>query len=92
MTSQRCRTIRKAWRIWAKALGAKDGRTNREADTIAGIRTLIFVSYMVTNVAIVANAVRHWDSNKSVHPLDHPRNDLLEYSQRTKQTHDQSGS
>ena len=66
MTSQRCRTIRKAWRIWAKALGQKDGRTNREADTIAGIRTLIFISYMVTNVAIVANAVRHWDSNQSV--------------------------
>lgn len=66
MTSQRCRTIRKAWRVWAKALGAKDGRTNREADTIAGIRTLIFVSYMVTNIAIVANAVRHWDSNQSV--------------------------
>ena len=53
--------MKKYWRIWAKALGAKDGRTNREADTIAGIRTLIFVSYMVTNVAIVANAVRHWN-------------------------------
>ena len=49
------------WRIWAKALGAKDGRNDREADTIACIRTLIFVSYLVTNVAIVANAVRHWN-------------------------------
>jgi hypothetical protein len=77
MISRRCQTIRKAWRVWAKALGAKDGRTNREADTIAGIRTLIFVSYMVTNVAIVANAVRHWDNNKSVHPIDHCRSDLL---------------
>ena len=66
MTSRRCQTIRRAWRIWAKALGAKDGRTNREADIIACIRTLIFVSYMVTNIAIVANAVRHWDSNQSV--------------------------
>ena len=54
------------WRIWAKALGEKYGKTDREADTIAGIRTLIFISYMVTNVAIVANAVRHWDSNQSV--------------------------
>ncbi len=53
--------MKKYWRIWAKALGAKDGRTDREADTIACIRTLIFVSYMVTNVAIVANAVRHWN-------------------------------
>ena len=71
MTSQRCRTIRKAWRVWAKALGAKDGRTNREADTIAGIRTLIFVSYMVTNIAIVANAVRHWDNVRTVPSVDH---------------------
>ena len=49
------------WRIWAKALGAKEGKDDREADIIAGIRTLIFVSYLVTNVAIVANAVRHWN-------------------------------
>ena len=49
------------WRIWAKALGQKDGRNDREADIIAGIRTIIFVSYMVTNIAIVANAVRHWN-------------------------------
>ncbi|QBQ75027.1 hypothetical protein RW110999_149 [Cyanophage S-RIM4] len=50
-----------AWRIWAKALGAKEGKNDREADIIASIRTLIFVSYLVTNVAIVANAVRHWN-------------------------------
>jgi len=58
-----------AWRIWAKALGEKSGKTDRESDTIAGIRTLIFVSYMVTNVAIVANAVRHWDDVKTVPPV-----------------------
>ena len=49
------------WRLWAKALGEKDGRTDREADTIACIRTVILICYMVTNVAIVANAVRHWN-------------------------------
>ena len=49
------------WRIWAKTLGAKEGRDDREADIIASIRTLIFISYLVTNVAIVANAVRHWN-------------------------------
>jgi len=49
------------WRLWAKALGAKEGKNDREADTIAWIRTFIFVSYLVTNVAIVANAVRHWN-------------------------------
>ena len=49
------------WRIWAKALGAKEGRDDLEADIIAGIRTIILICYMVTNVAIVANAVRHWN-------------------------------
>ena len=49
------------WRIWAKALGPKEGKNDREADIIAGIRTLIFISYLVTNVAIVANAIRHWN-------------------------------
>ena len=50
------------WRIWAKALGEKYGRTDREADTIAGIRTLIFVSYLVTNLFIISGVIRHWNS------------------------------
>ena len=49
------------WRIWAKALGEKYGRTDREADTIAGIRTLIFISYLVTNLFIISGVVRHWN-------------------------------
>ena len=53
------------WRLWAKALGEKDGRTDREADIIASIRTFILICYMVTNVAIVANAVRHWNNVNS---------------------------
>jgi hypothetical protein len=60
---------RSAWRIWAKALGEKAGKNDREADTVAIIRTVIFVSYMVTNVAIVANAVRHWNNVPTVHPI-----------------------
>jgi hypothetical protein len=55
-----------AWRVWAKALGEKSGKNDREADTIAGIRTIIVIAYMVTNAAIVANAVRHWDDVKTV--------------------------
>ena len=57
--------MKSLWRIWAKALGRKDGRDDREADIIACIRTFILVSYMVTNVAIVANAVRHWNYHSS---------------------------
>ena len=50
------------WRIWAKALGEKYGRTDREADTIACIRTLIFISYLVTNIFIISGVVRHWNN------------------------------
>ena len=49
------------WRIWAKALGEKYGRNDREADIIAGIRTLIFISYLVTNIFIISGVIRHWD-------------------------------
>jgi len=49
------------WRIWAKALGEKGSKCDREADIIAIVRTFIFITYLITNIAIVANAVRHWD-------------------------------
>ena len=48
------------WRLWAKALGEKHGKTNREADRIAIIRTIIVVWYIVTNMFIVAGVLRHW--------------------------------
>ena len=49
------------WSIWAKALGDTSGKDDREADSVAWIRTFIFVSFLFTYVAIVANAVRHWN-------------------------------
>jgi hypothetical protein len=53
------------WRIWAKALGEKGSKCDREADIIAIVRTFIFLTYLITNVAIVANAVRHWNDKPS---------------------------
>jgi hypothetical protein len=48
------------WRIWAKALGQKEGRTDQEADRIAFIRSMIVLFYIVTNLFIIAGVVRHW--------------------------------
>ena len=53
------------WRIWAKALGEKAGSNDREADYVAVLRTFIFCTYLLTNIAIVANAVRHWNDVNS---------------------------
>ena len=53
-----------AWRVWAKALGAKESNCHKEADRVALVRTFIFASYLITNVAIVANAWRHWNDGQ----------------------------
>ena len=48
------------WRIWAKALGPKEGTNEKEADVIAYVRTVVFISYLTTNLFIVAGVLRHW--------------------------------
>lgn len=49
------------WRLWAKALGEKASSEDKEADQVAIIRTLIIISYITTNMFIVAGVIRHWN-------------------------------
>lgn len=49
------------WRWWAKALGEKASKCDKESDTIAIIRTVIFITYLITNIFIVAGVIRHWN-------------------------------
>jgi|TARA_B110000908_G_C10267965_1_gene466685 hypothetical protein len=44
------------WRIWAKSLGEKVGETDAQANTIAVIRTVWWVTHMLTCIAIILNA------------------------------------
>ena len=56
--------VRKAltmWRLWAKALGQKEGITDSEADVVAAIRTVVVALYIVTNLFIIAGILRHWN-------------------------------
>ena len=46
------------WRIIAKSLGEKSGKNNQEADKIATLRLLMFLSMFITNCFIIFNAVR----------------------------------
>lgn len=48
------------WRLWAKALGEKHGRTDAEADKIALIRSLIVAIYIITNLFIIAGIIHKW--------------------------------
>ena len=56
-------SVKKVWRVWAKALGEKSGKSNKEADTIAKIRTFIFLQLVITNCFIVAGNIRHWNDH-----------------------------
>ena len=53
------------WRLWCKALGSKATDYDKESDIVAIIRTIILAAYMITNVAIFAGVVRHWNDNNN---------------------------
>ncbi len=46
------------WRLIAKSLGEKSGKDDKEADKIAIIRLLMFLSIFITNGFIIFNTVR----------------------------------
>ena len=59
--------MKKYWRIWAKAIGPKDGNDDKDSDNIAIIRTLLLMLTLfglayntITNTFIIAGVVRHW--------------------------------
>lgn len=55
------------WRLWAKALGNKATNDDREADNVAYIRTIIFSTYLLTNLFIIAGVIRHWNDSQPIH-------------------------
>jgi hypothetical protein len=46
------------WKLIAKSLGEKSGKTDKEADQVAVIRLLMFLSIFITNAFIIYNALR----------------------------------
>lgn len=48
------------WRLWAKALGTKEGLSKREADAIAIMRTTIVLIQTLCAIAIMANIIHKW--------------------------------
>ena len=51
----------KLWRIWKYALGSfSDEKTEPYDNYVVLVRSVIFVSYLVTNCFITAGVIRHW--------------------------------
>ncbi len=67
-----CLVMNKVWRIWKYALGSfSDEKTEPYDNYIVLVRSVIFVSYLVTNCFIIAGVIRHWgDSQETGTPPD----------------------
>ena len=52
-------TFKKWWRIWAKSLGEKVGETDKQADTVATIRTFWWLVHIATCFMIIINNARN---------------------------------
>jgi len=56
------------WRLWALALGRKEGRNKDDADKIAIIRTFIMIQLVITNGFIIAGNVKNlWGQSPNCH-------------------------
>ena len=52
----------KVWEVWKYALGSfEDNKTAKYDNAVCVIRSIIFVSYLVTNCFITAGVIRHWN-------------------------------
>ena len=53
----------KLWRVWKYALGSfSDEKTKEYDNPVLIVRSLIFVSYLITNCFIISGVIRHWNN------------------------------
>jgi hypothetical protein len=57
---------RSLWKLFAKALGEKASKCDRESDAVAIIRAIIVLTYLITNSFIVVGVLRHWNDKQDV--------------------------
>ena len=60
--------MKEVWRIWKYSLGSFNDSTTKKYDNqIVIVRSIIFISYLITNCFITAGVIRHWgDSQQTV--------------------------
>ena len=60
--------MKEVWRIWKYSLGSFNDSTTKKYDNqIVIVRSIIFISYFITNCFITAGVIRHWDSGQTGH-------------------------
>jgi len=75
---------RSLWRWWAKALGEKASKCDKESDSVALIRTFIFITYLITNTFIIAGVIRQWNRSPTVVILEREIPSSLSQTEKEK--------
>ena len=54
--------MKSIWRTWKYALGSfSDNTTSKYDNAVCIIRSIILLTYLVTNCFITAGVIRHWN-------------------------------
>lgn len=48
------------WYVWQKAIGDKASMSIQLSDHVSLVRTVLVLSYLITNLVIVLGVWRHW--------------------------------
>ena len=55
--------MKRVWIIWKYALGSFSDEKTKEYDNyVVIVRSIIFVSYLITNCFIISGVIRHWNN------------------------------
>ena len=75
--------MKKVFKIWKYALGSfSDEKTEPYDGYVVLVRSIIFVSYLVTNCFIISGVIRHWNNVPTERlPIQH-QSIQEEYSKR----------
>ena len=66
------------WKIWKYALGSfADDKTRDYDNVVAVVRTIILLTYLITNAFIISGVIRHWNYDNNT--------ELAETQQETAQ-------
>jgi hypothetical protein len=59
--------LEQMWKLWSLALGEKAHKRDQVADKVAVLRTVIFLTYLATNIFIISGVVRHWNDETKIY-------------------------
>jgi hypothetical protein len=59
--------LEQMWKLWSLALGEKAHKRDHLADKVAVLRTVIFLTYLATNIFIISGVVRHWNDETKIY-------------------------